>query len=243
MSFNLLVALILFGSLVAINGDRTDKTLADKAVGEEVVDAVVDLISKSNIFPNDYRFLLRIGYIESKFGDDPNTFAERNGTNYNGGIWQVDSTTFTNTQNSGAQNIKDLYVKIRQLFNIDWNNLTWVDCRKPLVSALAARLSLALIPTPIPDTLEAQASYWLKNYNSAATKSTEQQFIGNVKEMEKRNKCHGRMNLAIVMDGSGSIGDSNFNLARKFVVDLISTFSENNVNLGYVIFSSAAQVI
>lgn len=239
--FSLLV-LLSVGSLFVINGERIDKTMADKAIGEEVVDAVYELISKSNIFANDYRLLLRIAFVESQFGADPNTFGPRNGAEYSGGIWQVDDNTFTGTQNSTDNKIKEIYAKINRVFNLDWNNLKWDHCRIPLVSALAARLSLTLIPTPIPDTIEAQADYWLKNYNSATTKGDAKQFIAKVKEMEKRNKCRGRMDLAIVNDGSGSIGEPDFALAKKFVNDLISTFSLENVNLGYIVFSTSAQV-
>ena len=37
------------------------------------------------IFPNDHKFLCRVAWVESKYGEDPNTY--RSG--YYGGIWQV----------------------------------------------------------------------------------------------------------------------------------------------------------
>ena len=40
---------------------------------------------------------------------------------------------------------------------------------------------MQLTPDPIPDSLEDQAAYWKKNYNTSAGAGTAQQFINNNK--------------------------------------------------------------
>ena len=53
--------------------------------GNEVVEAVVDRITSSCIFPDDKEYLRRLAYVESTDGSQPDTY--RSG--YHGGIWQV----------------------------------------------------------------------------------------------------------------------------------------------------------
>lgn len=57
------------------------------------------------------------------------------------------------------------------------------------------------------------------------------------------DNCQGRMNLAIVMDGSGSILKENYEYAKTAVVNLIDTFSEQSFDVGFVVFSSYSEVI
>lgn len=73
-------------------------------------------------------------------------------------------------------------------------------------------------------------------------------FVQRVNEMNKKlgsdcNMCRGRMNLAIVMDGSGSIGDNDYRFAKRAAEGLIDTFSNELVDVGYVLFSSTVEVI
>lgn len=62
-----------------------DRTREDRAVGADIVQAVVDIIREKCIYPNDRVFLRRLAYVESKDGKNTNTFRP----NYYGGIWQV----------------------------------------------------------------------------------------------------------------------------------------------------------
>ena len=56
-----------------------------KGKGASVVKEVVDIINGLGIFPNDHKFLCRVAWVESKYGEAPGTY--RSG--YHGGIWQV----------------------------------------------------------------------------------------------------------------------------------------------------------
>ena len=53
--------------------------------GGDVVAEVVDMIHATQIFPDDKKFLCRVAWVESKYGNAPGTFR----TGYYGGIWQV----------------------------------------------------------------------------------------------------------------------------------------------------------
>ena len=56
-----------------------------KGKGSSLVKEVVDKINGLGIFPNDHKFLCRVAWVESKYGQDAGTY--RSG--YHGGIWQV----------------------------------------------------------------------------------------------------------------------------------------------------------
>lgn len=53
--------------------------------GASVVRDVVNKINGLGIFPNDYKFLCRIAWVESKYGTAHGTYRP----GYYGGIWQV----------------------------------------------------------------------------------------------------------------------------------------------------------
>lgn len=145
---------------------------------------------------------------------------------------------------------------IIQSHYIDTNNLFFSyyiyreDLRKPLFSGVFARIRLYLVKDSLPKTndLVGQAKYWKLYYNSVLGKGTESDFIERVNEMNKKygtdcNMCEGRMNLVICMDGSGSIESANYLDAKEAAENLIDTFSNNSVDVGYVLFSSSVEVL
>lgn len=62
-----------------------DMASSPKGKGASVVKEVVDTINGLGIFANDHKFLCRVAWVESKYGEAPGTY--RSG--YHGGIWQV----------------------------------------------------------------------------------------------------------------------------------------------------------
>ena len=87
----MLLALVIVTTLTGklFSGSRAETCLnsicAEKAKGPSVVEAVVVKINELGIFPYDHKFLCRIAWVESKYGQDHRTY--RRG--YYGGIWQV----------------------------------------------------------------------------------------------------------------------------------------------------------
>lgn len=79
-------------------------------------------------------------------------------------------------------------------------------------------------------------------------KGTVDDFIKRVKEMNKAfgsncNMCEGRMNFILLMDGSGSIGKKDYNIAKQTAEKLVDKFSINSTDIGYILFSYAVNVI
>lgn len=58
-----------------------------KGKGASVVKEVVDTINGLGIFANEHKFLCRVAWVESKYGEAPGAY--RSG--YHGGIWQVNA--------------------------------------------------------------------------------------------------------------------------------------------------------
>jgi len=56
-----------------------------KGKGKEVVTKVANIINNLGIFPSDHKFLCRVAWVESKYGEDKGTYRP----GYHGGIWQV----------------------------------------------------------------------------------------------------------------------------------------------------------
>lgn len=69
-----------------LTGTLADCTICTpKATGNDVVQEAVDLINGVGIFPNDQKFLCRIAWVESRYGENCCTYRD----GYHGGIWQV----------------------------------------------------------------------------------------------------------------------------------------------------------
>ena len=92
-----------------------------KGKGAGVVKDVVDTINGLGIFPNDHKFLCRVAWVESKYGEDPNTY--RSG--YYGGIWQVSGLFQINydkkkTAKTKATWVFSRYRTLKFLIELNW---------------------------------------------------------------------------------------------------------------------------
>ncbi|OQV18314.1 hypothetical protein BV898_07519 [Hypsibius exemplaris] len=214
-----------------VSAQTTDKTLEERAQNEDVVDAVIKKISKANFASPDKGFLKRIACVETQHGTAAHTYMEGN----HGGIWQMTETNFLLTKNSITYpGLNEFHQKIfRSSLRIDWTKVVWRDLRKPLYSGLAARILLWIRQEAghvIPDTLANQALYWKTHYNIGG--GTVEDFKAQVARCEGTLTCSGRMDLSIVLDGSGSVGATAFREALGFVNNLIDTFSSANSTVG-----------
>ena len=168
----------LFGAVIS---QSVDLTLVPEAKGTAVVEACIAKLTGSNIFPNDNQLLRRIAFAETQDGNDADTYR----TNYHGGIWQLSETRFQQTKDTMAHSQLQAPVNnIISSFGITWSSTQWVDLRKPLYSALAARLYFYLISTNIPlaADLSGQASYWVDEYTSNGGTTTE--FVNSVLQLQ-----------------------------------------------------------
>ena len=166
-----------------VEGQGVDLTLVPRASGSDVVNAVVAKIEASRIFPTEHRLLRRIAFVESKDGEDPNTYRE----GYFGGIWQVDPPAFADTLATASHPaLVNKYAQIEQSFGIEWRQVAREDLLKPFFSGLAARLFLSNINPPIPlaGNIEDQAAYWKLHYNTPLGNGTVEKFIDDVRSLE-----------------------------------------------------------
>ncbi len=180
MAALVLAVIVLLHTLQLSTQQGVDRTLQREASGADVVRAVVNKIEA--VFGNDYQFLRRIAFVESKDGTDRNTYRP----GYHGGIWQVDGAGFRSTQDTASHpRLKQRYQQIMKTFGIDWPTVQWTDLRKPLYSGIAARLFLLNICANIPRDVAGQAIYWKRYYNTAAGGGTVQKFVDDVAALRR----------------------------------------------------------
>ncbi|OQV18313.1 hypothetical protein BV898_07518 [Hypsibius exemplaris] len=220
------ILLITLG-VYLVGAQTTDTTLQERTHSEDVVDVVIKKITRANFASPDKGFMKRIACAESQYGTAPTTYA--NG--YYGGVWQMDEANFLLTKNNITYpNLNEFHRKIfRSSLRIDWTKVVWQDLWKPLYSGLAARILLWIRQEAghvIPDTLANQAVYWKTHYDIGG--GTVEDFKAQVALCEGTLTCSGRMDLSIVLDGSGSVGATAFREALGFVNNLIETFSSAN---------------
>lgn len=65
--------------------EHVDLTRTYDSKGSEVVNAVINILRRSCIFPDDLLYLRRVAYIDTHDGMDPYTYVIR----FHGGIWHV----------------------------------------------------------------------------------------------------------------------------------------------------------
>ena len=152
-------------SAVASQGPEAEGIIfQDRANGSAAVLLSVGRIQQSGVFGNDNDILRRIAYVETRDGTLSGTFRD----GYDGGIWAVNEDAFRSTQNTNAfARLPAKIEQIEELLQIDWLDAEWSDLRKPLYSALAARLIIFNAPTsvPPPNDLAGQAQFWVEYYN------------------------------------------------------------------------------
>ena len=164
-----------------------DQTLQPNQGGTAVTVASILRIQASvplgDVFSSDNRLLRRIAFVETRDGVDPSTYSD---PSYDGGIWRVDERIYNETLNiADNPELPEIYQAIFASFVIDWSTTTWEDLRRPLVSALAARIFLELLDQRIPGVgdIRGQGEYWKQFYNSEPT-DTVDDFVSGVDEFE-----------------------------------------------------------
>ena len=180
LQIKMLKVIVVLSALLAIaHCQGQDLTTQPGANGSAVVSACISRIEQSGIFTSDNEMLRRIAYVETNNGNDADTY--RSG--YHGGIWAVDEDMFDETQNTASYStLTNLHQEIQSTFSIQWSSVEWNDLRKPLYSALAARLYFYTVSASIPisSSIQSQATYWVTYYNPSGSTSN---FVTLVNEL------------------------------------------------------------
>jgi hypothetical protein len=168
--------------------DIPDYELPEKK-GKDVVKEVVDIVTNLKLGGPEFGIMERIAVAESRNGEHPGTFSNKDGKPYYGGIWQVDKIGFEATQDTTSHpGLKRKFEKIKKELGIDWTTVKWEDLTKPLYSGIAARLVLTLAfddatrtSPPIPRDETAQGVYYNKHYNRSG-RATDQSLVDRNRE-------------------------------------------------------------
>jgi len=181
-----ITAIVLKGTGVDIQAapKAIQPSLTPRAKGKAVVQKAVTTVDK--IFPGAKIFLIRVAAVESQYGEHRNTFRTLDPKGGSTGIFQTDrNSAFAATRDIASHpGLVRAHVKIKDAYGFQWNDITFEDLEKPLISALAARLFLLTIPQKIPTSIKAQAAYWKKFYNTSAGAGTEKDFIKRAKGVQ-----------------------------------------------------------
>ncbi|KAK7095220.1 uncharacterized protein [Littorina saxatilis] len=230
------VALVVASVLTLCQGQGQDTTKTPGAFGSSVVDAVVERIRSRCVFSEDRLFLRRVAHVASRDGADSATYRP----NFNGGIWKINETMFDATKACSNVYIRSACNNISSSFGIDWPAVTWSDLRKPLYSGLAAALStlLTLRSQTMPGSITEQADLWVKMYGEQR-----ETFINNA-DLATTVECKNKMDLLFLLDSSGSVSSSDFQLMLKFAADVIDAMpiSTESVLVAGISFSSSVQI-
>ena len=219
---------------------RTDLTLKKQAVGAAVVESVVDLITESCVFDDDALFLRRIAFVETMDGHNPRAF-ERNGTEFYGGIWQIEKEAYKLTKQA-----TDLFPAIEAHFGIKWEEVGYRKLWKPLYSGLAARIYIHMIAAGgVPRSIEDQAMLWADQFQKVSENATTkaQEYIDMVPKLQTQCEIP-RADLVFVLDASTSIELGNFILMKEFVASVVEAFDvgQDAVRVGIVTYSSDSKI-
>ncbi|XP_038044259.1 adhesion G-protein coupled receptor G7-like [Patiria miniata] len=222
-----LVSIAAFFSEPARSQQGTDLTILPGARGTAVVEATVSKIDRLTALNTDlranYRFIRRIAWVETADGTASITY---DCDMYHGGIWRVDRSVYDIT--FGLYNnpsYASIFNDIQQILGINWSRSTWRDCRKPLYSAVAARLYFHSLSPHfiIPGGLNNQASLWRVGYHDQPT-GTVENFIRKVRALESE-ECVQDIDLVFVLDSSGSVGSTDFEQTKNFVSNVVDNFN------------------
>ncbi|XP_071095524.1 uncharacterized protein [Haliotis cracherodii] len=226
----LLTLLLMF--VVLASGQGMDLTLTENAAGQEVVEAVVDRIRAQCLFTDDRFLLRRLAFVESQDGEAADTYR----VGYDGGIWKVDYAMFAKTS-ACAHPLRNPCAHIKSAFGIDWTRVSWSDLRKPLYSGLGAVLFILSLNRPsLPADTVSQAQFWSTDYRRGAYMNS---YILAAQQIRDTG-CSSELDLAFVLDGSGSIHPDEFERVKGFVINVVRDFniSKQGVQVAVVEFSS-----
>ncbi|XP_072038613.1 uncharacterized protein [Amphiura filiformis] len=221
--------------------EPVDLTRVPGATGQEVVHRTCEIVDE--IFPPNKGILRRIAWVET--GDGNNYYDEDD----TGGIWHVSKEKFEETKDvSKNPKLKEFHDKIKAAFGIVWEELGYDQCDTPLYSAIAARICLLATEKEIPGEADVkeQALFWEeincknRDYTTKAAEFVLQ--VEKLPEVEEHNLS--KMDLAIVVDGSGSVGASDFSKAKDFIRRLVDTLpiGTEEVRVGVIQFTDQTTV-
>ena len=129
---------------------------------------------------NAMLLVYRTGLVESKY----QYIMQKGGNNIARGFWQCEPWVAVSLCNDYLKYRESLMKKVADICYLDWKYFTnpkEEDWRQILTTNLTAgivacRLHYWRVPKPMPKTLDEQAEYWKRWYNTAKGAGTEEHF-------------------------------------------------------------------
>lgn len=145
---------------------------------EEKVSFVGDIFGDS---ANEIEFMKGVVNQESNFGANPNTYNMASDGSGRFGVAQVDRAAFNQVQKKLRDKTSSIfkYIKLfKDQTDVDLTTISYADLKEDVFSIAIGRLYLKQLNTEtIPATLEGQAAYWKKYYNTSSGKGKIEDFI------------------------------------------------------------------
>ena len=216
-----------------------DLTRTEKAYNVEIVNAVLDEINYADIFKNDYQFMKRWAYVETKYGADIANNDAWETISGKGGIWKLSAYNLEAIKSLSSSSIKLL---IKNHFKVDIMELKFDQghLRVPFYCGLAARLFLHIKSEKVPLSIDNQAQLWKEIINLEGNIDT---FKSQVVNMP--SECiSAAADVLFVLDSSGSIGAETFKLQRNFVKNVANNLElhDEAYKMGVDVFSNIDQI-
>ncbi|CAK8674302.1 uncharacterized protein LOC143468480 isoform X2 [Clavelina lepadiformis] len=236
-----LCVLVIICGLTRPSQQQTDLALVSGSSGTVVTLRCVDLITSSEIFPDDDDFLRRLAYVETSDGVAITATGE-------GGIWKISAIAFSNLMDE-TYNASTYYPMILSQFNITWTSVAYNDLDIPLYSALAARLVLAHVElnstAALPATLPEQYLIWDFYFREEVAPIDESTFISLVNSIISSTLCTSvYRDVMFLVDNSAPIASSDFETIKSFLRVVVAQFdiSSAKTRIGLVTFTNVQEV-
>lgn len=162
----LLMPIVLL-AIAGVSDGRTDQTRTPGAVGQDVIQASIKSLQDACVFSSDRQFMRRLAWVESQFGNDPNTFVNRVD-----GIWHLSQSDFNATVNYDKTIERNIFNNL----GVNYSSLGFAkgSMMIPLYNAISTRYALAVKEKRygrIPFPVNYQAPFWSQYYGDAAGRS------------------------------------------------------------------------
>ena len=172
-----------FGSLLSRPEEQDSSLVIPETanVPETVVDKVSYVGNILGDTENEITFMKGVVKQESNFGNNPNTYNMTSDGAGRFGVAQVDRVAFNEVQKKLRDKNSRIFKFLKPFkdkLNVDLSQISYADLRNDVVSIAIGRLYLKqLTEEKIPSTLEEQAAYWKKYYNTSSGKGKIEDFI------------------------------------------------------------------
>ena len=210
----------------------------------DVVEAAVEQVEQSGVFETNWGFLRLLAFVETRDGITLDAKGK-------GGLWKISKMQYDEIQESKFLNAK--YLKRLTTSNLGLTYQTahtsYDDLDKPLVSAVFAMLSLdnklneagkGFADIPRDQSMQ----YTIYNLYCASTPNSCNDFTAAYQIFQTyscQQDCNPELDIIFVVDGSGSVGSTNFQITLDAIATLSAQYQigPQAVQVGVIVYSDS----